>query len=84
MIPSEAWIDADKTLPKEFSGTFRVKRKNGVEMEAHYYSDAMAWIAYYGRKTSHWWDANGNHDRLDDVISWMPLPNPPPKHNEDL
>lgn len=67
------WIESDKELPNVFAGKFRVKMKNGMETDSFFYADAMAWICFYGQKTSYWWDAQGTHERLDDVIAWKPL-----------
>lgn len=64
------WHAVETRLPEGSSGKFRVRRNNGIEMDAFYYADKIGWIALYGQKTSHWWDANGNHDRLDDVTHW--------------
>lgn len=65
------WIKVEDKLPDVKMGKFRVKRTRGIEMDAFFYADRMGWISYYGQKTSHWWDANGNHERLDDVVEWM-------------
>jgi len=64
------WISIEEKIPDVSSGKFRVRRKNGIEMDAFFYQDRIAWIAFYRQKTSHWWDANGSHERLDDVIEW--------------
>lgn len=71
------WISVDEKLPEVLAGKFRVKRSNGKDIDAFYYADKMAWTAFYGQKLSYWWDAKGNHERLDDVTHWMPLPDPP-------
>lgn len=57
-------------MPNVSSGKFRVRLKNGSEVDAYFYHDAMAWIASYGLKTSYWWKAGGDNDRLDDVTHW--------------
>lgn len=66
----EEWIEADKKLPEVFADKFRVRRANGVELVAFFYADAVEWIAFYGHRTSHWWAAHGDHERLDDVTHW--------------
>ncbi len=65
------WISVEDRIPEVHAGKFRVKRKNGTEMDAFFYLDSIAWISWYGQKTSHWWDAKGFHDRLDDVTHWL-------------
>jgi hypothetical protein len=67
---SETWIQVEDRLPDVFAGKFRVRKRDGIEMDAFYYADKMAWTAFYGCKLSHWWDAHGTHDRLDDVTHW--------------
>ncbi len=64
------WISTKDRIPEVLTGKYRVRRVNGIEMDAFYYRDAMAWISFYGQKTSHWWDAQGYHERLDDVTYW--------------
>ncbi len=64
------WIDATKRLPTQFAARLRVRRSDGTEIHAFYYQDAMAWIAQYGKKTSHWWSATHPHERIDDVTHW--------------
>lgn len=64
------WISINDRIPDVFAGIYPVRRKNGIEMEAFYYMDSIAWIAFYGHKPSHWWDSEGSHDRLDDVTHW--------------
>jgi len=68
------WISIEEKIPDVSSGKFRVKRQNGIEINAFFYQDKISWIAFYGKKTSYWWDSKRNHDRLDDVTHWMPLP----------
>jgi len=70
------WISVDNHLPKCFAGKFRVRMQNNDEKDAFYYADAMAWISFYGQKTSNWWESSGDHKRLDNVTHWMPLPSP--------
>lgn len=67
------WISVEDKLPDVFSGKFKVRIKNENEMCAFFYSDALGWIAFYGQKTSYWWDSNYPHERLDNVTHWMPL-----------
>lgn len=64
------WISVEHQLPEVRAGKFRVRRKNGQEMDAFFYLDSIAWIAFYGQKTSHWWSATYPYDRLDDVSYW--------------
>lgn len=68
------WISVETEFPTVTSGKFRVRRSNGVEIDAFYYLDAMSWIAFYGLKTSRWWSANGKNERLDNITHWVPLP----------
>ncbi len=64
------WIETETRIPDVFAGKFRVRLKNGDETDAFFYQDAMAWIAFYGKKPSHWWSSHDN-ERLDDVTHWM-------------
>lgn len=64
------WIETEKRIPEVFSGKYRVRNENGDELDAFFYQDSMAWIAFYGQKTSHWWHAKGNHERLDNITHW--------------
>jgi hypothetical protein len=66
----EEWTKTSQSLPNVRAGKFRVKRQNNIELDAFFYSDAMAWIAFYGEKTSYWWSAHGDNKRLDDVTHW--------------
>ena len=70
MADSSEWISVDQKLPDIFAGKFRVKKINGIEMDAFFYLDRMCWITFYGQKSSYWWDAKGNHDRFDNVTHW--------------
>lgn len=65
------WINVDERIPDVFAGKFRIRRETNVEMDAFFYQDAMAWTAFYGQKLSHWWDANNDHSRLDNVTHWL-------------
>ena len=68
------WNSIEHGIPKGLSGKYKVKIKDGKEIDAFFYEDRMGWIAFYGKKTSHWWEANYPHGRLDDVTHWMKLP----------
>jgi hypothetical protein len=65
------WIETSCRIPDMPAGKFRVRLKNGDEIVAFFYEDAMGWIAFYGKKTSHWWTAHRPYERLDDVTHWM-------------
>ncbi len=65
------WISVKDRFPNVKSGKFRVRKANGNEMDAFFYEDKISWIAFYGLKTSYWWDAKGNNDRLDNVTHWF-------------
>lgn len=64
------WISVDDNLPDVTSGKFRVRRSNDLEMDAFFYADGISWIEFYGRKSCHWWDAKGQHERIEDVTQW--------------
>lgn len=64
------WINVEEELPKTISGKFTVKLTNGNTLKAFFYLDAMAWIAFYGQKTCHWWDSNYPHGPLYNVTHW--------------
>ncbi len=66
----KSWINENDKLPDVDSGKYKVKRKDGTEMDAFYYSDKITWIAFYGLKTSYWWNSKYPHDRLDDITHW--------------
>lgn len=65
-----SWKTIEDGLPEVLAGIYRVRLQDGTEKDAFFYQDAMAWTAFYGMKLSHWWDAQGNHKRLDDVTHW--------------
>lgn len=64
------WIETKDRIPTVFAGKYRVRKENGEELNAFFYQDRISWIAFYGKKTSHWWDAKGNHERLDNITHW--------------
>lgn len=70
---NDEWTQVSQSIPQVFAGKFTVKRHNAVEQDAFFYADAMAWIAFYRQKTSHWWNASYPHERLDDVIAWKTI-----------
>ena len=76
------WNNVNEKIPNVFAGKFRVKKEDGLEMDAFFYQDKISWISFYGEKTSYWWDAIYPYDRLDDVTHWMPLPKTPRDLNE--
>lgn len=65
------WIDVKERLPSVSCGKFKVRLNNGSEISAYFYQDSIGWIAFYGQKTSHWWQACYPHARLDDVTHWL-------------
>lgn len=67
------WYNVKDSLPNSNYGKYRIKRSDNTEMDAFYYADKISWIALYGQKTSHWWDSNSPHERLDDVTHWTPI-----------
>jgi hypothetical protein len=64
------WISVEDRIPDIFAGKFRVRLSSGDELDAFFYQDSIGWIAFYGQKTGHWWNAKGNHERLDGVTHW--------------
>ncbi len=68
------WIPVTERLPEGMAGKYTVRLENGDEKKAYYYSDAMAWITWYGHKSCYWWDCSRNNDPLHDVTHWMPSP----------
>lgn len=77
MTVNSEWISVNDHMPDVHSDKFRILLANGTEMDAYFYKDSIAWISYYGQKTSHWWNCNGSKERLDTVTHWMPLQKPP-------
>ncbi len=63
------WVKVEDDLPKQ-NDILLVKRSNGVQCKAYFYTDKINWIMWYGQKTSHWWDKTSK-ERLDDVTHWM-------------
>lgn len=63
------WVDAEKQLP-ECHDVLKVRRKNGDEVKAYYYSDGMAWVQFYGVKTSRFQDRS-TLSFLFDVTHWL-------------
>lgn len=64
------WIKVENRLPQQ-NDILQVKRSNGIQCKAYFYTDKINWIMWYGQKTSHWWDYI-TKERLDDVVEWMP------------
>ncbi len=64
------WVKVDERLPNVHADKFRVKLNGGDEVSAYFYRDSMAWIAWYGLKTSYWWNSK-SHEPIFDVIEWM-------------
>ena len=67
------WISVENKLPDVQAGVFIVKLDDSTEHRAFFYEDAIAWIAFYGQKTSHWWGARYPYSRLDGVTHWKEL-----------
>lgn len=76
MKPTEGmkmeWISVKDRKPKCFATTVNVKIKNGEECKAHFYSDGMSWISFYGQKSTAWWEYKTGNP-LYDITHWMPL-----------
>jgi len=64
------WIKVSERIPSVNAGKFKVRLDTDTEKDAYFYADKIGWIAFYGQKTSHWWDAKGDHKRLDNVTEW--------------
>jgi len=63
------WVNVDERVPDVMGGDFMVETANGKVFRCIYYLDKMIWIAFYGKKPTHWW----NWDTLQpeyDVIKW--------------
>lgn len=69
MVSIMEWTDAEKHPPKQ-NGKFTVKLENGETKKAYFYTDSMAWIAYYGGKPTAWWDCK-THQGLYNVTGWQ-------------
>lgn len=67
---SDHWVEVTDRIPDSHSGKFKVRLQNGQEIDAFFYLDKIAWIAFYGEKISHWWDAKHPYERLDNVTHW--------------
>ena len=63
------WISVEDKLPNK-DWKYTVQLENGSVQKAFFYLDKIAWIAFYGQKTSHWWDAKPPYERLDNVTHW--------------
>lgn len=68
-----SWTNVQEKVPDIHSGTFEVKRQNGEQMKCFFYADKMMWIALYGQKPCHWWNAKGNHEPIHDVTEWKKI-----------
>ena len=65
------WISIqDKSPGRHF--VCQVKRANGMESKSYYHRDGMAWLIFYGVKTSRFQDYY-TKDFLFDVTHWSPL-----------
>lgn len=67
------WINSDKELPKDKFNKYLVKKENGDPITALFMPDKIAWIAYFGQKTSYWMDIDSGK-LIHDVKYWMEAP----------
>jgi hypothetical protein len=46
------WISMEDRLPEDKFKKYLVKKENGEQIPVFFMPDKMAWIAFYGQKTS--------------------------------
>jgi len=63
------WIDINDKHPIDLLQKYLVKSSDGKVTKAFYMPDRIAWIAFYGKKTSYWMEV-GSSDLLHDVTHW--------------
>jgi hypothetical protein len=64
------WISTKDRLPK-FSSVVRIKKSNGDEAKAYFHADAMAWVKFYGIKSTYFQDHESKKFLdLDEVTHW--------------
>ena len=62
------WVDV-KELPEE-SDIVQVKLENGDIRKAYFYPDKMIWAAFYGHRTSYFYDKT-TQEPLFNVTHWL-------------
>lgn len=70
------WISVSERLPKGIGDIVMALRENKNITKAYYHQDEVAWVKFYGVKTSIFQD-HKTKEFLFDVTHWMPLPQPP-------
>ena len=76
------WTDADKELPQNRCKKYLAKKENGETVKAFFMPDKMAWIAFYGQRTSYWMDVDSGQ-LVHDVRYWMEAPNKVKQHSSE-
>jgi len=66
---NDEWIDFNKERPNDEFSVYLVKKENGEEEKAFFMPDKIAWVAFFGIKTSFWM---GKHSGqlIHDVTHW--------------
>lgn len=64
------WISVEEHIPNVFAGKFEIRIVTGKEFNAFFYSDKMAWIAFYRQTPCFWWDAEYPHKPIYNVTHW--------------
>lgn len=64
------WIDAEKEIPQERNGIYKVKLNNGNECKAYFCQDKCAPLMHYLKMpSSYWWDKE-TQEPLYNVTHW--------------
>lgn len=63
------WISVEESLPDDEFKKYLVKKANGEIITAHFMPDKIAWIAWYGLKTSYWMRVDSGK-LIYDVTHW--------------
>lgn len=64
-----SYINVKDRLPDVYSDKFKIETDTGEIFDCYFYADAMAWTAFYGQKTCHWWNCK-TLEPVFNVIRW--------------
>ena len=70
------WISVEDRLPEDKFGKYLIRKANDEQKQAFFMPDKIAWIAWYGRKTSYWMEVTSG-ELVHNVTHWMPIHSSP-------
>jgi len=74
------WVSVEQKLPK-FHSIVMAKKQNNEEVKCYFHSDRMAWLNFYGQKTSYFQDFK-TLEFLHDITHWKELDGKHKIHDE--